>query len=81
MLWLKNNTYFARAGSGRFLLSCDAPLRLDETVPVDVVDSVISALTEGRSSHDISAQLAADQRADAWRLIGILADEGLLVAA
>ena len=40
MSWLKEDTYFAQTGSGGFLLSYEVVMRLDETVPRDVVDSV-----------------------------------------
>src|SRR5579863_9920817 len=80
MLWLKENTYFAQAGSGSFLLSYEALLRLDETVTRDVVDSVMPALTQGRSFQEASAQLPAEQQALARDLLSILQDHGLMVA-
>src|SRR5215471_4642939 len=80
MLWLKDNTYFARSGSGSFLLSYDALLRLDEKVAREVVDSVMPALTDGRSFLQASARLPAEQRALARDLLGILRDHGLMVA-
>src|SRR5215470_17405270 len=80
MLWLKENTYFAQVDSGSFLLSYDALLRLDETVPRDVVDSVLPALREGQSFQQASAQLSPEQQAVATDLLGILQDHGLMVA-
>lgn len=80
MLWLKENTYFVQAGSGSFLLSYEALLRLDETVTRDVVDSVMPALTQGQSFHEASAQLPAEQQAPARDLLSILQDHGLMVA-
>src|SRR5712692_1597593 len=79
MLWLKENTYFARAGSGSFLLSYEALLRLDETVTRDVVDSMMPALTQGRSFQEASAQLPAEQQALARDLLSLLQDHGLIV--
>lgn len=80
MLRLKENTYFAQAGSGSFLLSYEALLRLDETVARDVVDSVMPALTDGRSFHQASAELPAGQQASARDLLSILQDHGLMEA-
>jgi hypothetical protein len=80
MLWLKENTHFARAGSGSFLLSYEALLRLDEAVDRDVIDSVMPALTDGRSFQEASAQLPAEQQAVARNLLSILQDHGLMVA-
>jgi len=39
---LKENTYYARTGSGSFLLSYDGLLRLDETVASNVVESAVA---------------------------------------
>jgi hypothetical protein len=78
MWWLKENTYFARADSGSFLLSYHALLRLDETVARDVVDAVMPALTAGRSFRDASAQLPPEQLELATDLLGILRDHDLM---
>ena len=43
MSWLKEHTYVASTDSGRFLLSYQGLLRLDETMSPDVLDSLIPA--------------------------------------
>src|SRR5271155_3740610 len=80
MLWLKENTYFARAGSGSYLLSYEALLRLDETVGRDVVGALMRALTAGRSFQEASAELPAGQQAFARDFLRFLQDHGLMVA-
>ena len=80
MSWLKEDTYFAQTSSGGFLLSYEVLMRLDETVPRDMVDSVMRALMDGRSFQEASAQLPAEQQGLAGDLLGILQDRGLMVA-
>jgi hypothetical protein len=80
MSWLTKNAYFARTDDGSFLLSYDALLRLDETVPQEVVVSVMAALTDGRAFQEAAARLPAEQQAAARDLLGILREHGLIVA-
>ena len=72
--------YFARSGSGSYLLSCEALLRLDEPVDRDVVGALMPALTAGRSFHEACAELPAEQQALARDFLGFLQAHGLLVA-
>jgi hypothetical protein len=80
MPWLKEHAHFAQTGAGSFVLTYQGLLRLDETVPREVVYPVMRALTDGQSFQDACAELPAEQQAPARDLLAILAHHGLMVA-